>query len=125
MMGAFDHISAGQQIPIQMRIMLGVIGLIAYFVLHGYLLATQGQTIGKSMLEIRIADMSGRKVDFADIVFRRFAPVVIVGYIPCIGSILSLVDICFIFAPDRRCVHDHIAGTRVIKGHFASPGYPR
>lgn len=28
----------------------------------------------------------------------------------------ALVDICFIFREDRRCLHDLLAGTRVVQG---------
>jgi hypothetical protein len=31
-----------------------------------------------------------------------------------VGTFLVLVDVLFIFRKDRRCVHDHIAGTRVV-----------
>jgi uncharacterized RDD family membrane protein YckC len=39
----------------------------------------------------------------------------IIGAIPYLGGIYGLVDALFIFRDDRRCVHDHIAGTRVVK----------
>ena len=31
------------------------------------------------------------------------------------GGLFSIVDICFIFRDDRRCIHDLIAGTQVVK----------
>ena len=39
----------------------------------------------------------------------------IVAQLPVIGAILGLVNILFIFGPEKRCLHDYIAGTRVIK----------
>jgi uncharacterized RDD family membrane protein YckC len=39
----------------------------------------------------------------------------LIGSIPFIGALYALVDILFIFAEDRRCIHDHLAGTVVIK----------
>lgn len=37
-----------------------------------------------------------------------------VADIPLIGPILNLVSILFVFRENRRCVHDHIAGTVVV-----------
>ena len=35
--------------------------------------------------------------------------------IPVAGGIFALADLLFIFREDRRCLHDHIAGTRVVR----------
>ena len=45
---------------------------------------------------------------------RGFVPGVL-GAIPYIGWAFTMVDICFIFRDDHRCVHDLMAGTRVVK----------
>ena len=36
------------------------------------------------------------------------------GRVPVVGILLRLVDILAIFRPDRRCIHDHLAKTKVI-----------
>ena len=38
----------------------------------------------------------------------------LVAQIPYIGAFLILADVLCIFREDRRCLHDHLAGTRVI-----------
>jgi hypothetical protein len=38
-----------------------------------------------------------------------------VSLIPTLGGLLTLVDALFIFGGSRRCVHDLIAGTKVIR----------
>ncbi|MEA2700447.1 MAG: hypothetical protein QOI66_4718, partial [Myxococcales bacterium] len=38
----------------------------------------------------------------------------IISAIPYLGGLYALVDALFIFRDDRRCIHDLIAGTRVI-----------
>ena len=38
----------------------------------------------------------------------------IVG-IPCLGAIYALVNVLFIFGDERRCLHDLIAGTKVVE----------
>ena len=37
-----------------------------------------------------------------------------VGMIPFIGGLISIVNICFIFRGDKRCLHDLVAGTQVV-----------
>ncbi|MEG3765466.1 RDD family protein [Alteromonas sp. 14N.309.X.WAT.G.H12] len=90
-------------------------GLTSLLVVNGYLLFHYGQTVGKRFLNIRIEDMSGRQASLGTIIMKRYIPVSLAMYIPVIGGIVSLVDVCFIFRQDRRCVHDHIANTRVCR----------
>ncbi len=90
-------------------------GLGAYLLLHGYLLATQGQSIGKMVLGIRIVDYNtGQILPLAKLLGLRLLPVVIVSMIPCVGA-LSIVDVLFIFGSEKRCVHDLIANTKVVR----------
>ena len=35
--------------------------------------------------------------------------------IPFLGPLFSLVNVCFIFRDDRRCIHDLMADTVVVK----------
>jgi hypothetical protein len=35
--------------------------------------------------------------------------------VPYLGAIFHMVDCLTIFREDRRCLHDHIAGTRVVR----------
>ena len=46
----------------------------------------------------------------------RYFPVQLVGNIPFIGPLLGIVNVLLIFRADRRCGHDLIAGTRVVRG---------
>ena len=39
----------------------------------------------------------------------------VMGAVPYLGMIFHLVDSLFIFREDRRCLHDRIAGTRVVR----------
>jgi hypothetical protein len=36
-------------------------------------------------------------------------------FVPFVGSFYPLVDVCWIFGEQRRCVHDYIADTIVIR----------
>lgn len=95
---------------------LSLVSLIGFLVLHGYLLHKSGQTIGKRLLGIRIVSASdGQLVSLGKIFGLRYVPIQIAGVIPVVGQILPLLDVLFIFREDRRCLHDFIAGTKVVK----------
>ena len=95
---------------------LSLVSLLGFLVLHGYLLHKYGQTIGKRLLGIRIVSATdGQLVSLGKIFGLRYVPIQIAGVIPVIGNILPLIDVLFIFREDRRCLHDFIAGTRVVK----------
>jgi hypothetical protein len=34
--------------------------------------------------------------------------------LPFVGSLIAVLDLLFIFGPSRRCLHDQVAGTRVV-----------
>jgi uncharacterized RDD family membrane protein YckC len=90
-------------------------GLGAYLALHGYLLSTRGQTVGKMAMKTQIVAEDGSEVSFSDILIKRILPIWLLGLIPCIGFIVWLVDVLMIFRENRKCLHDDIAGTKVIK----------
>jgi uncharacterized RDD family membrane protein YckC len=76
----------------------------------------QGQTIGKEFARVKIVKISdgtnGGVV--TNVVMRGIVPGLI-GAVPFIGPVFGIVDILFIFREDRRCIHDLIAGTRVVE----------
>lgn len=83
---------------------------------NGYLLTTAGQTIGKRWLEIRIVDAAtGRVPSLARLLGLRYAVMEFVYQVPVVGGVLNLIDVLMIFRNDRRCLHDHLAGTKVVK----------
>lgn len=91
-------------------------GVVACFVLiNGKLLSEQGQTWGKKIMEIRIVNDDGSRANFQDILLKRYLPVWVAGMIPIIGGVITLVDSLLIFRENRKCLHDDIAGTKVIK----------
>lgn len=97
--------------------LLGFIAILAMLVVQIVMLCQRGQTIGKRMLGIRIVkhDTGENGGGVPNVVLRGVVPAAI-GLVPYIGPLFSLINICFIFAADRRCIHDHIAGTIVVQG---------
>ena len=91
---------------------LAVIGVVALNLvwLHRY-----GQTIGKRLLKIKVLRSDGSRCALARIVFARWLPVTLLGQVPLAGPLLGLVDALMIFREDRRCLHDLIADTIVVR----------
>ena len=88
-----------------------VLGLL-FVIFQTYLLSTEGQTIGKSLMKIKIVEAHDQSnPGFFRAVFLRHVVTAFLGIIP----FFSLANILFIFREDYRCIHDHLAGTIVIE----------
>lgn len=97
---------------------MGLIGLgvVILFVIQIYLLTTCGQTIGKKLMNVRIVVFDDEtNPGFVKAFLLRVFVNGLIGAVPFLGYIYFLVDICFIFRDDRRCIHDLLAGTKVVK----------
>ena len=95
---------------------LGVIGMVVYAVINGRLLANRGQTVGKMAAAVRIVDARTREiVPFWKSFGLRVFVIQALASVPAVGAVFSLVDVLFIFGERRRCLHDHLAGTVVIR----------
>ena len=92
-----------------------VITFAIFLALHGWLLAWRGQTLGKAMLGIRIIRSDGGAASAWRLLGIRYG----VGYglmvIPAIGQVFAFIDALFIFGERRRCVHDRMADTIVVR----------
>lgn len=88
----------------------GVFSLINFFPLLKY-----GQTIGKRVLGIKIATMDGQVPSLVKLLIFRTLPTYIIAVIPVVGGLLYIIEVLFIYRQDKRCVHDLIAGTQVLK----------
>jgi uncharacterized RDD family membrane protein YckC len=93
---------------------LGALFMLAVIIYQIYLLATRGQTLGKRWMKIRIVKLDGSNPGFVGAVLLRGGVNGIISAIPYLGGLYALIDALFIFRDDRRCIHDLIAGTRVI-----------
>ena len=86
-----------------------------FFLVNTYLLRKYGQTVGKRFLGIRISDYRTEAVPPFWRLLVRIAVPPVAGLLGPLGSLFSLVAVLFIFSKGRRCIHDLIAGTRVVK----------
>jgi uncharacterized RDD family membrane protein YckC len=102
----------------QLLLGFGLLGLggLTLVAVQLWMLVKRGQTLGKRMLDIRIVRFSDdSNPGFGGTVMLRAVVPALLGALPYIGLIFALVDICFIFRADRRCLHDLMAGTKVVK----------
>ncbi|SIO44819.1 Uncharacterized membrane protein YckC, RDD family [Singulisphaera sp. GP187] len=114
LLGTWNYISQGLTPPIGLSLTATALGFLAFLLIHGSFLKANGQTIGKKLAGIRIADLNGNVPDLGTLILRRYLPISIVASIPLLGAYLPIGDVLFIFRKDRRCVHDLIAGTKVV-----------
>lgn len=91
-------------------------GAFIYLVVQSWLLSARGQSLGKMALRIRIVRYTdGGPSGFVHAVLLRSWLVSIATMIPFLGYAIAIVDPSFIFSPDRRCLHDRLADTKVIR----------
>jgi uncharacterized RDD family membrane protein YckC len=79
-----------------------------------YLVTTSGQSVGKKLLGLRVVRQDGTPVSFVSGVVLREWVVFGIASVPVIGVLFRLVDSVMIFGEDHRCLHDQLAGTKVI-----------
>ena len=109
-----DAMQTGKQPGVGTGLMWSAVSLVAFAVIQFFPLNASGQTWGKKMLNIKIVDLQNRKPDMTRLMGIRYLLFYVVGSIPIVGGLIYLVDVLFIFRNDRRCVHDLVAGTKVV-----------
>ncbi len=103
-------------VPISDTIIYGLLGRVVYLVLNGYLLSKRGQTIGKLVVGTRIISIETNEIlPLWKVFVVRYLPLAVSANLPIIGPLIVGIDSLFIFRKDKRCIHDFIAGTKVIK----------
>ena len=90
---------------------LGGIGFIVWLVFTVKFLGENGQSIGKKACKIKMLRTDGSEVSISRVIIGRNLVNGLLGVIPLYG----IIDVLFIFGNARRCVHDYIADTIVIK----------
>jgi uncharacterized RDD family membrane protein YckC len=91
-----------------------IVALIAFVIWVGInlkLMRDNGQSVGKKATGIKVVRSDGSAASLARLVWLRNVVNGLLGIIPLYG----LIDVLFIFGESRRCIHDHIADTIVIK----------
>lgn len=92
-----------------------ILGMAIFLLVHGWLLATRGQTVGKKLLGIRIVRTDGSAAPFGRAFGLRYALNGLIASVPLVGPVYAIVDALMIFRDSRQCLHDQIADTIVVK----------
>lgn len=113
--GVLEHAEdwSAAAMPVMRMLALAVA---SYLILNGWLLWSRGQTVGKAIMGIAIVSTrSGEKAAFWRLTLRAlFFPTLYVIVIPLTAAI-PLIDQAFIFGKQRRCVHDLVCGSSVVR----------
>lgn len=107
----------GQEVGFGTTLMWAAIGFVLFALLQYVPLNANGQTWGKKFLRIKIVDLNGAKPPIGRLLGLRYLPLHVVSNIPFLGPLLGIVNVLMIFRDDRRCGHDLIAGTKVVKAN--------
>ncbi|MBX3183586.1 MAG: RDD family protein [Polyangiaceae bacterium] len=99
------------QSPIQLQGVLVLCGL-PFSIVQWVLICRRGQTVGKWRQQIRIEQLDGAPVGFVRGVLLRTW---IFLALALVLAVTRLIDCLFIYRADRRCLHDLVAGTRVVR----------
>lgn len=97
--------------PVLLFVLLGV----ALTALQAVLITRRGQSIGKIVMKTRIVRVDGSAAGFLHGVLLRHWSFMVAGTVLPFSHWLALFDSLLVFRKDRRCLHDHVAGTRVIQ----------
>jgi uncharacterized RDD family membrane protein YckC len=113
--GAFAAAQQGIEPSLGQQLLSLVLGVAAFVLVNGHFLKAYGQTLGKRLLKIAIVDLNGKVPELGNLLLKRYLVWWLLAYIPVVGMLVVLVDYLFIFRADRRCLHDQLAGTRVVQ----------
>jgi len=104
----------GQKIPDReldrlLRWAIVVSAFVSWILYEGLLLGRNGQTVGKRVVRIRVVSADGGPLSRGQ-AFGRAAVRQVLVFVPCLG----LIDYLTVIGPQRTCIHDLAARTRVI-----------
>lgn len=89
-------------------------GVGVFLALNSYLLATRGQTVGKVVMKTQIVDrVTNRVPPFGTLLLKRYSWLWLADWF--LGQLIPTLDAVMIFRSRRACMHDEVAGTKVIK----------
>jgi uncharacterized RDD family membrane protein YckC len=92
-----------------------VVALIAWCVITAWLVAKNGQSIGKRMVGIKVVRKDGSPASFARIFLLRNVVNGLPNLLPYVGWLYQLIDPLLIYQESRQCLHDRIADTIVVR----------
>jgi uncharacterized RDD family membrane protein YckC len=90
---------------------LTFVGFVAWCWLTISRMRANGQSIGKKFLDIKVVRTDGSPVSLGRLIGLRNIVNMLISFVP----LYSVIDALFIFGESRRCLHDKLADTIVVK----------
>lgn len=107
--------SLRQETPSALASLFVVLYGLGLLIVNLVLVSRNAQSIGKKLLGIKVSRKDGSRASLGRIFWMRNVVNALPALIPFVGGLYGLIDILFIFGEPRRCLHDYIADTVVIK----------
>jgi uncharacterized RDD family membrane protein YckC len=92
-----------------------VVALLVWVGITAWLVAANGQSIGKRLVGIKVVRTDGSRASLARIFLLRNVVSSLPNFLPYLGWFYLLADPLLIYQDSRRCIHDLIADTIVIR----------
>jgi uncharacterized RDD family membrane protein YckC len=92
-------------------VVIAFVGLVGFCWANIRTMASNGQSVGKKMVGIKVVRSDGSPASLGRLIWLRNVLNGVIGIIPAYG----IIDSLFIFSESRQCLHDKIADTIVIK----------
>ncbi|MEY3176038.1 MAG: hypothetical protein RLZZ436_3952 [Planctomycetota bacterium] len=125
--GAQQMAMAGQTPPVMLELLVTFAGVAIQLLVNGWMLYSRGQSVGKRLLGIQIVDARDHgllpfprvflirtlwllPLSFISMLLPSEGKILVSGII----GLLSLVDSLMIFGAEQRCLHDRLAGSKVV-----------
>jgi uncharacterized RDD family membrane protein YckC len=114
--GGFDMMMESQpaEPSLAQNVGAAIAGLAVYAVVNWKSLEKDGQTVGKRIMGTKIVFLDGTQAGAADVVLKRYAVYLLLPHVPYVGGVISLIGLLLIFGGQQRCLHDRVAGTKVV-----------
>ena len=98
------------------QVKISLLEILLFMALNSYLLKEYGQTLGKRIVGIAVVGENGQRLSLQDIILKRYLPFWAAAYLPILGFVITVSNFLAIFRGDkRRCLHDDLAKTLVVK----------
>ena len=105
-------LSGASEEQVSQLTLLMLLGPAVVFFYNARLLGREGQTLGKRVRKIRIVRYDdGGNPGYSRAFWMRYFLNGLLSNVPGYG----LIDVLFIFGSEQRCIHDYLAGTKVVE----------
>ncbi len=112
--GTWASLMQGDAMGLTTTLTWFIVGELVFLALQGYLLFNRQQTIGKWLLNMKIVGVEQDAVPAGKLYGVRYLFMHVLAQVPILNLIM-IIDPLLIFRKDKRCLHDLLAGTRVIE----------